>query len=53
VSERELHESAVYRDYLRPLGIEYSMVVALPTLKIRLVSRWRARVAALALGALK
>ena len=30
VSERELHESAVYRDYLRPLGIEYSMVVALP-----------------------
>jgi DNA-binding CsgD family transcriptional regulator len=30
VSERELHASAVYRDYLQPLGIEYSMVVALP-----------------------
>jgi DNA-binding CsgD family transcriptional regulator len=31
VSEQELHASPVYRDYLRPLGIEYSMVVTLPT----------------------
>src|SRR5581483_4461956 len=30
-SDDELHRSQVYREYLRPLDIEYTMIIALPT----------------------